>query len=141
MPKYVTTGFLIKQIHDRLAKRSNNTLRAKDLTMMQVSVLMALQKAKRQQLSMKELERYFGVAQSTIAGIVSRLEQKGFAEAFGDETDKRIKLVHITSAGELCCAEAACYMNKTEEDLLKGFSSSEQKMLNRLLTRVADNLK
>lgn len=50
---------------------------------------------------MKELERYFGVAQSTIAGVVSRLEQKGFVEAFGDAADKRIKVVHITPAGEL----------------------------------------
>lgn len=141
MPEHTPNGLLFKQIHDRLEKQSNNALRAKDLTMMQVSVLMELQKAMEQRLSMKELERYFGVAQSTVAGIVSRLEQKGLVEAFGDTADKRIKLVHITPAGEQCCTEAACQMGEAEEKLLQGFSDEEQKTLNHLLTRVADNLK
>lgn len=141
MSEYTPNGLLFKQIHDRLEKQSNNALRAKDLTMMQVSLLMALQKAPEQRSSMKELEHHFGVAQSTIAGIVSRLEQKGFVEAFGDAADKRIKVVHITPAGELCCAEAACQMDAAEETLLQGFSDEERTMLNHLLTRVADNLK
>lgn len=101
MSEYTHSGLLFKQIHDRLEKQSNNALRAKGLTMMQVSLLMALQKAPEQRSTMKELERYFDVAQSTIAGIVSRLEQKGFVEAFGDAADKRIEVVHITPAGEL----------------------------------------
>ena len=141
MSEYTPNGLLFKQIHDRLEKQANNALRAKDLTMMQVSVLTALQQTAEQRLSMKELERYFGVAQSTAAGVVSRLEQKGLVEAFGDAADRRIKIVHITSAGELCCAEAACRMDEAEEKLLQGLSGEERKMLNRLLTRVADNLK
>lgn len=67
---------------------------------------------------MKELERTFCVAQSTVAGIISRLEQKGFIEAFGDASDKRIKVVHITPAGEVCCREAAGYMAEAEQMLL-----------------------
>ncbi len=141
MPECTPNGLLFKQIHDRLEKQSNNALRAKDLTMMQVSVLLALQQVAEQRLSMKELERYFGVTQSTVAGIVSRLEQKGLVEAFGDAADRRVKLVHITPAGELCCAEAACRMEEAEENLLRGLSEEERKLLNRLLTRVADNLK
>lgn len=141
MPEHTPNGLLFKQIHDRLEKQSNNALRAKDLTMMQVSVLMALQQAAEQRLTMKELERYFGVAQSTVAGIVSRLEQKGLVEAFGDTADKRIKLVHITSAGERCCVETACQMEEAEEKLLQGFTSEERKILNHLLTRISDNLK
>ena len=141
MLKPAQNGPLFKQIHDRLEKQSNNTLRSKDLTMMQVSVLLTLQNADGQQLSMKELERYFGVAQSTVAGIVSRLEQKGFVEAFGDAADKRIKRVHITAAGKQCCAEAADEMEKAEENLLQGFSDEERETLYHLLTRVANNLK
>ena len=48
---------------------------------------MELQEAEQKQRSMKELERKFCVAQSTVAGIISRLEQKGFVEAFGDASD------------------------------------------------------
>ena len=110
MPNTIPSGQLIKLLHDRLEKQANNTLRGKDLTMMQISVLMELQEAEQKQRSMKELERKFCVAQSTVAGIISRLEQKGFVEAFGDASDKRIKLVHITPDGEVCCREAAGYM-------------------------------
>ena len=141
MSEYIPNGFLIKQIHDRLEKQANNTLRGKDLTMMQISVLMKLQEAEQKQRSMKELERKFCVAQSTVAGIISRLEQKGFVEAFGDASDKRIKLVHITPDGEACCREAAGYMAEADQMLLHGFSEDEKAIFNQLLARAAENMK
>ena len=140
MSESISNASLIKQIHDRLEKNANNSLRAQDLTMMQVSVLMALHYSERQQLSMKELERRFGVAQSTVAGIVSRLEQKGFVEALSAPEDKRVKLVHITQTGESCCAGAAGSMQEAEETLLNGLSDEERTTLNRLLIRIAGNL-
>ena len=60
---YMPNGLLIKKIHDSLEKRANNTLRSKDLTLMQMSVLMALQETPNKQLSLKEMERHFQVAQ------------------------------------------------------------------------------
>ncbi len=141
MSTHLVTGFLIKQLHDRLEKQANNLLRSKELTMMQMAVLMALQDAEEKQLSMKELERYFQIAQSTVAGIISRLEQKGLIVAISDATDKRIKVVHITAAGETCCEEAAVHMHEVEEGLLRGFSQEDRDMLNSLLVRAVENLK
>ena len=141
MANTIPSGQLIKLLHDRLEKQANNTLRGKDLTMMQVAVLMELQKAEQKQRSRKELERKFCVAQSTAAGIISRLEQKSFVEAFGDASDKRIKVVHITPAGEACCREAAGYMAEAEQMLLHGFSENEKVLFNQLLARAADNKK
>ena len=40
MANTIPSGQLIKLLHDRLEKQANNTLRGKDLTMMQVAVLM-----------------------------------------------------------------------------------------------------
>ena len=141
MSTSLPSGQLIKLLHDRLEKQANNTLRAQDLTMMQISVLMELQKTEQNQLSMKELERKFCIAQSTVAGIISRLEQKGVVEAFGDAADKRVKLVHINPAGENCCKEAAGYMEQAEQTLLQGFSEEEKTMFNLLLTRAAENMR
>ena len=42
MANTIPSGRLIKLLHDRLEKQANNTLRGKDLTMMQVAVLMEL---------------------------------------------------------------------------------------------------
>lgn len=134
------SGFLIKQIHDRLEKRANNALRATGLTLMQTSILMALEEAAENQLSMKAMERQFQVAQSTIAGIVARLEQKGFVEALADAADRRVKLVHMTPAGEACCQKAAYYRQEAEETLLHGFSQEERAVLNALLRKAASNL-
>ena len=52
------TGLLFKQIHDKLEKQANNTLRQQGLTMMQVSVLLTIQGAEGKRCSMKELERF-----------------------------------------------------------------------------------
>ena len=140
MPNYSDIGFCIKRIHDRLEKQANNAMRENGLTMMQVSVLMTLQETEGKLLSMKELERCFGIAQSTVAGIVSRLEQKGFVEASGDAADKRIKLVHITPAGENCCAEAVVHKDLADQKLLKGFSEEEKAVLGKLLAKAARNM-
>ncbi len=141
MTDMISCGLLLKSLHDRLEKRANNTLRGKDLTMMQVAVLMELQKAEHKQRSMKDLEHIFCLAQPTVAGIISRLEQKGFVEAFGDTSDKRIKLVHITPTGEACCQEAAGYMAEAEARLLHGFSEEEKALFHQLLARAAENMK
>ena len=138
---YMSNGLLLKRIHDSLEKKANNQLRPKDLTMMQIDVLMGLRGATEKQLSMKEIEQHFQLAQSTIAGIVKRLEKKGFVESLGDISDKRIKLVRITSAGENCCEEAERYMNETEELLICGFSKEEKELFHTLLSRVAINIK
>ena len=45
MENIIPSGQLIKLLHDRLEKQSNNTLSGKDQTMIQISVLMELQKA------------------------------------------------------------------------------------------------
>ena len=133
-------GQLIKLLHVRMEKQVNNSLRSDDLTMMQIAVLKELQAAEQQQLTMKELERRFGVAQSTVAGVMSRLEQKGFVEAFGDPADKRIKIVHITAAGKICCKNASCRMDEAEARMIRGFSAEEQEIFNALLTRAAANM-
>ena len=114
-------GAMIKRIHDALEKKVNNLLRAQDLTMAQVGVLLELYNTPEKQMPLKELERILHVAQSTVAGIVVRLEQKGFVESFGDAADRRIKVTRITPKGEACCMQA----KKTWKNWRKLFSLSE----------------
>lgn len=73
-------GALIKQIHDGLEKNANNAMHSHDITMVQCSALLILNGASEKQMTLKELERSLRVAQSTAAGIVTRLEQKGLVE-------------------------------------------------------------
>lgn len=134
-------GTLIKQIHDGLERNANNTLRAQDLTMAQVGVLIELYHAPEKQMPLKELERILHVAQSTAAGIVVRLEQKKFVESFGDPNDRRIKMVRITPTGENCCLLAEQNMEETEELLMSALTEAERTVFFELLQKVCMSLK
>lgn len=140
LPLKDSCGFLIKQINDALAKQSNNTLRSQDLTLAQLTVLIWLNELPDKTAPLKELERALGVAQSTAAGIVSRLEQKEFVEGFGDPSDKRIKMLRIMPKGEQCYGEARLSMDETEGKLLAGLDEEEKTTLARLLQKVKSNL-
>ena len=99
MEKARDCGLLLKQIHDEMSKNANNALRSQNITLAQLEVLDLLDQAPEGRYSLKELEQILHVAQSTAAGIISRLEQKGFVEGLGDAEDRRIKRVQITPAG------------------------------------------
>ena len=123
MQKQDLCGALIKKIHDEIEKQANALLRQQDLTLSQMNVLM-------------ELEGLLHVAQSTAAGIVMRLEQKGFVESFPDENDRRVKKVAITPSGLECCKGAASDVERMEARLLTGLTEAERLQFRDLLEKV-----
>ena len=141
MKEAISCGMLIKQINSTLEKNANNTLREQDLTIAQVSALLTIRDFPEQQISLKELEKLLHVAQSTTAGIISRLEQKGLVTGFGDAFDKRIKLVKITPLGEQYCKSAEQNMTEAEENLLSGLTETEKSIFRSLLQKVQETLK
>lgn len=134
-------GMLLKQINDTLQKNANNSLKSQDLTMVQIGVLLFLDKSGQAECSLKEVEQHLHVAQSTAAGIVSRLEQKGFVEGFGSAEDKRIKMIRITEQGCACCRAAEQEMDHTEQLLLSGLTETERGIFQSLLQKVYDTMK
>lgn len=133
-------GPLIKQINDELRKNANNALRGQDMTLAQLEVLDRLDQAPEGQYSLKELEQILHVAQSTTVGIISRLEQKGFVEGFGDAEDRRIKRVRITPAGTECARTALHHRAEAEKRLLSSLTEAEQEIFYMLLKKVRDSL-
>ena len=131
---------LIKQIHDELEKSTNNALRPYDLTIVQAGILLALNEAEGRQLSLKDLEKRFHVAQPTMAGIVSRLERKGFVESLGTLDDKRIKKVLITQAGIDRCEKAELCMGEAETHILSCPTETERVIFFELLQKVRASL-
>ncbi|MCI8622749.1 MAG: MarR family transcriptional regulator [Provencibacterium sp.] len=133
-------GLLIKQISDELRKNANNALRPQDMTLAQLDVLVELDRAPDGKRSLKELEQILHVAQSTAAGIIARLEQKGFAEGFGDAGDRRVKLVRITPAGIECVRSALHHRAEAEERLLSDLTETERDIFYTLLKKVRASL-
>lgn len=133
-------GRLIKHISEEMRKNANNAMRSQNMTMAQMETLMELASTARGQLSLKELEQRLHVAQSTAAGIVVRLEQKGFVKGLGDPADKRVKLVRITQAGLDCATAARQKMYEAQAELLSCLTRTEQDIFVALLKKICDGL-
>ena len=136
MERNYECGKFIKQIHDELEKQANNALSSQNLTLTQMRVLMELEATPEQQLSLKELESLLHVAQSTAAGIVVRLGQKGYVESFVDADDRRVKRVAITISGIECCKNAQSHIKNMEELLLSKLTETEKKQFCNLLQKI-----
>ena len=71
--KQLPYAALIKQLSTEIQKRADAALQESDLTMTQMYFLGALSHLPGRTATLKELERYFRVAQSTAAGVAARL--------------------------------------------------------------------
>lgn len=131
-----TFGMLIRQIHNALEKIANSQLKAKDLTLSQMTALVEILKAPTRKLTFKELEKCLSLAQSTTAGLIFRLEQKKLVSVSGDTDDKRIKYVEITPVGEKFCKEAKREIDDTEKKFLENLSAAERENLLSLLEEI-----
>ena len=127
---------LIRQIHCALHKDANNTLREFDLTSVQLYLLFILQKQRGGRLPLKDLEREMGIAQSTTAGLVKRMEEKGLVACAADPADRRVKTVCVTEKGLRLCEDAKAKLDDTEQLLLRCLSEEERTVLLTLLKKV-----
>lgn len=133
-------GELIKRLNDILGRCANEKLREDDMTSSQVKMLMTINETKDECITLKELEKHFGVAQATIAGTAARLEKKGMIESFYDPSDKRVKHVRITDKGRAMCVHAGKAMLEKEKWFLSALSADEKEELHRLLQKVYDDV-
>ena len=121
-------GWFIKRIDNALEKEANQNLQALNLTMQQNRVLILLAHAQEHTLSLKALEEHFGAAQSTVAGLVSRLEKKGLIEAVTDPSDRRIKLARLTEAGVRLHNQGHQMLVESEKRLTANLSPEEKEI-------------
>ncbi|MCD8381624.1 MAG: MarR family transcriptional regulator [Clostridiales bacterium] len=136
----IDVGGLIKRINDTMEKRANSELQSHDITFFQFKMLLTLHCLKDGTATLKELERYFGVAQSTAAGVAVRLERKQLIESFHAPGDRRVKCVRLTEAGRTLCESHRAPVEQGEADMLRSLSPEEQEQLKELLLRVYRSL-
>jgi len=117
---------LIRRLQAHLEKQLNNDLQKLDLTMSQAGGLAAILEAPDKQLTLKQLEKKMGLSQSVTAGILSRIEQKGYVTSYGDPNDRRIKIFCVTPLGEQLCEDARKMILQTEKQFLSSLAKAEQ---------------
>ena len=134
--KQLPYAALIKQLSTEIQKRADAALQESDLTMTQMYFLGALSHLPGRTATLKELERYFRVAQSTAAGVAARMEKKGLIESLPSESDRRVKRVRITASGAETLRRALETMERGEKQMLSPLDEAEQETLITLLRKV-----
>lgn len=81
----------------------------------------------------RTLARLAGLDTSTITGVLDRLESRGWLQRRFSPTDRRVRTLRITEAGEALLQEAWPAVRKSQETLLKPLSAAERKEFLRML--------
>ena len=140
MENRLSSPELIKRISEKMEREGNRRLQEKGVTLSQLKILLHLMTQSEHDLTLKELESYFGMSQATIAGIAARLERKRLVTSTGDRNDRRIKHIRVSAAGEALCKDAEAEKQAGEAWLVRGLSDEEKSMLNTLLVKVYEGM-
>ena len=131
-------GYLIKSINDKLAARADAELKQFNLTMSQCRVFLYLS-SRGGQATQKEIETFLDVADPTVVGLVSRMEQNGYVTCWPCE-DGRNKYVKLTPQAEAIDKDMQRNQLENEERLLAPLSPEDRERLRDLLLTVAEHL-
>lgn len=134
-------GWYIKRIDNALAREACRNVQSHNLTMQQSHLLFVLSDAENHTRTLKELESIFGCAQSTLSGLVTRLEKKGLVEGFTDPRDRRIKHVRLTESGAEMRQTCHKDILQSEKRMSAGMTEEEKQLFLQCLQKVYENLK
>jgi DNA-binding MarR family transcriptional regulator len=84
-------------------------------------------------LTMSELASHLGLDRSTVTGLVTRAEERGFAARIENETDKRSSRVTLTDTGQDLSTACAAEIAREIEPVVAPLSTAERRRLDRLL--------
>jgi len=85
---------LLKEINAILNKRLRNYLKKLGLTIPQTMILTTLHEMDEMKIS--DISNALNLADSTVSGIIDRLEKMGYVERFRPEEDRRVVKVRLT---------------------------------------------
>jgi len=130
---------LTRNLNKSLRHKFHNFIQDSGFTLPQLSVISILEKHGEQKVS--EISEKMGLSDSTVSGILDRLEQKGIVKRKRTQDDRRVVKISLTEGSQKFCN---AFHHKKEEyftQLLKRLSEQEIKdiikgleILNRVLT-------
>ncbi len=90
------------------------------------------------QKSMNDLSELLNVKNSTVTGLVDRIEKKGFVERVSDPTDRRKWNIVITDAGTIEIKKASKVINSINDEICEGYTDDELDSFTRILKGMID---
>lgn len=117
-------GCLLKMITDKIKIQADANLAQHDLTLTQSRVLGYLNH-NGGQATQKEIEGFLQVSHPTVAGVIGRMEQKGFVSCRADPADKRSKLVCQTERAAAIAQDMHATIQATEQQMLRSLTPEQ----------------
>lgn len=134
-------SYMMKMIADRADTLFHEVMGPIPVTAPQCRLLMYLASREGSPVSQRELEHYLGVSHTTVKGLLSRLEEKGYVRtAFDDAADARVKHAYLTEKYHRSHADARAVIDRFEAEIVRGLSEEEQAMMKKLLARIYENV-
>lgn len=132
------TASLIVKLGNAVTYYRNLKTESIDLTSQQSDALIAT--LRNHGITASQLKEHLGLSQSTVAGIISRLETKGLIEKVSDQEDGRKAILMPTENGLALKEPLKEIAFNTQQFLVEGMNKSEQAELDRLLNIALDNM-
>ena len=134
-------GPIFKQIHIAFESRCNKNLQRYNLTQSQMDVLVYLKHHDGSTVTQRDLEAGLRLTNTTITGILNRLEDKNLITRETNLNDRRSKIIKMTDKSKIVLEESYIDLKELESQIIKGFSDEEKEELVVLLNKVLNNLK
>lgn len=115
----------------RMHIRDQLTAAGVKITLEQAGILFLLKAEDGQ--AMSQLSRLLLLDNSTVTGLIDRLEKSGFVLRKADPKDRRIFLIHITGQGIKEVDKAKPVINKVNEEIRTDFSMEEMESFKKIL--------
>jgi DNA-binding MarR family transcriptional regulator len=129
---------LLQRAHSALFRAADRRLQADTgLTAAQYAVLLVLSQCDGQPITAIADELRMG--KSSLTGLVDRMSARGLVRREVDADDARVQRVFIAAKGQKLAQSALGDVRRINAQLLKPFSASDRKTIERFLLHVSDN--
>jgi|SRR5271166_2266093 len=129
-------GHLIRRAHQISVAIFMEECAAQNLTPVQFACLVEI--SRHPGIDATRLAAAVAVDRSTLGNVLERMEGKGWLERRPSHEDRRVKLLHITPAGEPLLEAVDKAVKATQERILEPLAPKERQTFLRLLGRLVD---
>lgn len=118
---------LLREIRSLIDKNLKNELNISDFTMPQTMIIYNL--ANNEKMKISELSKKMGLTNSTVSGIVDRLEDQGVVVRERSKKDRRVVYVQFTQEHKKKYIDMHDNLDKYFDDILASIPSDQMKTI------------
>lgn len=137
-------GLLVMRTASMIRRRAESNIymsRVRMITGANGWILRYLDEKDGQDVYQKDIEEKFGVTRSTVSKALKGMEAKGLLRRESVSSDARLKRLVLTEEGRQISRHAAEEKQELENRIKAGLTEDEIDTLQRLLMKIADNMK